>query len=149
MKELKGRIVIKKDSGNRCRVTDASENSVEIFVTKDERFYNRKVKCSKCEKVSFLEKNEKFKCSTKIEIVLESGETKKVDCGGKAVDLEKIFTGVDSLQWFEKSWFERFFDVTEDVWEGEEAVKFDMSWNKSNVTYEKNGEYANQLIRKY
>jgi hypothetical protein len=110
MKSLIGKFVKDKETGKSCKVLNATDNSIEIFKTKNEDFYKKEVKCTECERTAILEKSEKFKCSTRLEIVIE-GEKRIVNCRGKAIEVKKHFTGIDSSNWHEKSWFERKFEI--------------------------------------
>lgn len=108
MKELKGKFVIDNETKKECEVLDATENSALVSLKRNDNFYDRKVKCSICEKVSVIEKEEKFRCNTIVKI---DGDDRNFSCRGKAVEIEKLYKGIDCLNWFEKSWFYRRFEV--------------------------------------
>ena len=48
MKNLIGTYVTEIESGKSCKVLNATENSIEIFKSKNEDFYKREIECNKC-----------------------------------------------------------------------------------------------------
>lgn len=99
------------------KITNLTSNSVEVFLLKDERWFDVEVSCEKCGKENRIinsDRNKKIACANSIKIN-KDGKDFVVTCGGtKYKELKKEFTGIDCLQWFQyEKWFKERFKLND------------------------------------
>lgn len=101
-------------NNNLVRVDEITTNSVGMWLLKNQDFYIREVQCDTCMRNYLIQKTEKFKCSNQVqyvskdtfEVYMVDGKVSMVNCRGKAIEIKKIYTGVDCSQYFQ---FGKFF----------------------------------------